>query len=87
MADVIKLLQEEHSLLISLQTKWNELTKQYGELHYQKKGIEAELIITDEALDQLDNERFDVVKRLNEKYGVGQVNLSTGEFIPDAPLT
>lgn len=83
MSEPFKLEDEEYTLLISLQNRWNELTKRYGELHYQKKGIDAELLLTDDALDQLDGERFEVVKRLQEKYGVGQVNLSTGTFIPD----
>jgi len=87
MAEPKKLTEEEYTLLISLQNRWNELTKRFGELHYQKKGIEAELTLTDEALDDLDNERFEAVKRLQDTYGVGQVNLATGEFIPDAPLT
>jgi len=86
MAEVVKLPEEEYSLLISLQTRWNELTKRYGELHYQKKTTEAELQMTDVSLDELDSERFELVKRLQDKYGVGQVNLTTGEFIPDAPL-
>jgi len=87
MAEVVKLPEEEYSLLISLQTRWNDLTKRYGELHYQKKTVEAELQMTDTSLDELDSERFELVKRLQDKYGVGQVNLATGEFIPDAPLS
>ena len=87
MAEPIKLPDEELQLLVSLQAKWNELTKKFGELHFQRKGLEAELQITDEELDLLDQERVDVVKRLQDKYGQGVVNLATGEFIPDAPLT
>lgn len=79
-----KLPEEDYQLLVSLQQKWNELTKRYGELHYQKKGIDAELVLTDQALDQLDQERFNVVDQLQQKYGVGQVNLSTGTFIPES---
>jgi hypothetical protein len=84
MSEPVKLTDEETSILISLQSKWNELTKKFGELHYQKKSVDAELTLVDQALDDLDSERFEVVKRLQEKYGVGQVNLTTGEFLPDA---
>ena len=87
MAEALKLPDDEFNVLAGLQIRFNELTKRYGELHYQKKGIEAELIIVDEMLDQLDSDRFEIVKKLQEKYGSGQVNLSTQEFIPDAPLT
>ena len=84
MSEPFKLLEEEYVILVSLQRRWNELTKKYGELHYQKKGIEAEVILTDQALDELDGERFEAVQRLQEKYGSGQVDLATGTFIPDS---
>lgn len=83
MTEPFKLPTEEHEVLVNLQIRWNELTKRYGELHYQRKGVDAELILTDAALDELDNERFEMVNKLQEKYGVGQVNLATGTFIPD----
>lgn len=84
---VKKLTEEEKSNLLNLQSRWNELTKRFGELHYQKKSIEADLLLTDQALDDLDSERFEVVKQLQEKYGVGQVNLSSGIFIPEENLS
>lgn len=87
MADNIKLSEEEFNVLVSLQARWNQLTKQFGELHYQKKAIDTEITNTDKLLEALDTERFDAVKRLQTTYGSGQVNLATGEFIPDAPLT
>ena len=87
MAQIIKLPDEEFQQLVNLQARFNELTRRFGELHYQKKGIEAEIIVTDEELGLLDQERIDVVQRLQEKYGQGSINLATGEFIPDAPLT
>ena len=87
MSESIKLLEEELQLLVSLQSKWTDLTQRFGELHFQRKGLEAELQVTDEELDLLDQERVDIVKRLQDKYGHGVINLATGEFIPDAPPT
>ena len=83
----MKLTEEERNELVQLQSDWNELTKKYGELHYQKKLVGSDLITVDAALDNLDVQRTDAVKRLQDKYGTGQVNLSTGDFIPDAPST
>ncbi len=80
----MKLTDEERAELIQLQASWNDLTKKYGELHYQKKLVDADLLTVDSALDKLDVQRTDAVKRLQDKYGVGHVNLSTGEFTPDA---
>lgn len=83
----MKLTDEERNELVQLQSDWNELTKKYGELHYQKKLVDSDLIAVDSALDNLDVQRTDAVKRLQDKYGVGQVNLQTGQFTPDVPST
>ena len=80
-----KLPDDEFQQLMDLQSRWSELTKQYGELHYQKKVVESELSSIDVSLEQLDAERFDVITKLQEKYGAGQVNLTTQEFIPYTP--
>lgn len=84
MTEPIKLTQEENSELVNLQVKFNELVRQLGEIHYRKKALDADLLLTEGALEDLDSERFDVVKRLQDKYGVGHVNLITGEFLPGA---
>ena len=80
-----KLPDDEFQQLMDLQSRWSELTKQYGELHYQKKVVESELSSIDVSLEQLDAERFDVITKLQEKYGAGQVNLTTQEFITYTP--
>ena len=78
----MKLTDEEREELVQLQASWNELTKKYGELHYQKKLVDSDLVTVDSALDNLDTQRTDAVKRLQDKYGIGQVNLATGDFTP-----
>lgn len=82
MIDSVKLTKEEHDLLISLQTRFNELTLRYGELHYQMRSVKAELIMIEAAFDELEKERFQSVTKLQNTYGVGSVNLTTGEFTP-----
>ena len=82
---VVKLQPEEHEKLLGLQQLWNDLTKRYGELHYQQKSIKTQLELIDGELDSLEEERFKVVDEMEKKYGIGQVNLSTGEFLSDAP--
>jgi uncharacterized protein (DUF3084 family) len=77
-----KLPDDEFKQLTDLQDRWSALTRQYGELHYQKKVIESELSAIDASLEQLDADRFETISKLQEKYGAGQVNLVTQEFIP-----
>lgn len=83
MSSNTKITDEEHQLLVALQTRWNQLTKKFGELHYQKKGIDAEILSTDAELEQLDIDQVNIVNQIQSKYGRGQVNLATGEFISD----
>lgn len=80
MTSPFKLPDDELALLVSLQNRWGELTRRYGELHYEMKVIDASLV-------ELDNERFNVVTQMQEKYGVGEVNLLTGEFVPESTST
>jgi len=58
-----KLPDDEFAQLVALQDRWSALTKQYGELHYQRKVIDSELAVIDTELEQLDTERFDVVTK------------------------
>ena len=58
--------------------------------------IELEILLTNQRLDSLQdakeklqeeyvamqNQEKDLVDKLNEKYGAGQVDLESGEFIP-----
>ena len=76
-----KLEDSEYNALLDLQRQWNALTAKFGELHYQKKIIETDLNTVDTNLDTIDQNRSDLLKKLQEKYGVGQINLATGEFI------
>lgn len=78
----MQLTDEERGELVQLQASWNDLTKKYGELHYQKKLVDADLLTVDAALENLDVQRTDAVNRLQTKYGIGQVNLETGQFTP-----
>ena len=86
MEKVIKLDNEDVQPLLELENRWTELVKRAGELHYQQRSLTAELAMTNAEFDQLDEDRFSVIQRLQEKYGQGQINLATGEFYPD-PLT
>ena len=87
MSEHVKVTDEELNILSSIQNQWNQLIRQYGELQFQKHGIDAELKAAYESLDQLDIERFNQIKQLQERYGRGQVDLTTGEFIPDSSST
>jgi hypothetical protein len=75
---------EDLKRLRELQQTWELLTKRYGELHYEKKMVDAEMRRIDEGLDELEANRVDVVTRVQSTFGKsGTVNLQTGEFLAD----
>jgi len=89
MSNTIKFTQEELNQI-------NEL-KDANALKIHEFGqIELELILADQRIEslsnaknklqedykKLQNDETELVRTLNEKYGAGQVDLSSGEFIP-----
>lgn len=69
--------------LKQLQTTFDQLTKHFGELHYQKKIILAEIEAADEAFEKLEAARQKVSQELQSLFGgPGTVNLDTGVFVP-----
>lgn len=77
-----KIDESDRSLLIGLQQRWEALTKRLGELHYSKILLEMEEKSLDAELRGLELDRQKVVEEFQEKYGIGDVDLDTGEFIP-----
>jgi adenine-specific DNA methylase len=70
--------------LRELQSTFDEITKRYGELQFQKIMINDEMEGISVKMRELEHHRNAMVITLQEAYGsTGQVNLQTGEFIPD----
>jgi hypothetical protein len=76
--------QHQLTQLNELQNRWNSLTKYNGELRYQQRILEKEIIATDSELDKLDIERMKLNSQLESEFGAtGSVDLITGEFVAD----
>tara|TARA_R100001377_G_scaffold59990_1_gene36250 strand:+ start:249 stop:524 length:276 start_codon:yes stop_codon:yes gene_type:complete len=89
MSDAIKFIKEELDQINQLKDGNLSKISEFGQ-------IELELLIANQRIESLnvakeilredyiklqDDER-ELVRTLNEKYGAGQVDLSSGEFIP-----
>ena len=77
-----KIDETDREHLIGLQMRWESLTKRLGELHYSKILLDMEEQSLDKELRELEQDRRKVVEEFQEKYGLGDVDLDTGEFIP-----
>lgn len=83
MPEIQKLTDDEKKTIFGLQKRFSLLLRQLGERMYQKKVADAELRLAEKALEDFDAERFTIIKQMQDKYGVGHINIETGEFLPD----
>lgn len=89
MAEAIKFTEEELNQITELRESNGSKISEFGQ-------IELELLLAHQRIEALDNAKENLrtqyvelqdkeralVQQLNEKYGAGQVDLSSGEFIP-----
>ena len=87
--DPVKFTDEEIQSLQELQNTYASISTQFGQLKVSRINLERQMYSLDEAEDNLtkaweENRQTesDLVKSLNEKYGAGTLNPTTGEFIP-----
>ena len=89
MAEAIKFTEEELNQITELRESNGNKISEFGQ-------IELELLLANQRIETLENAKENLrtqyvelqnkeralVQQLNEKYGAGQVDLSSGEFIP-----
>lgn len=82
--ETTKLLTEEVEKLQAIQQKYNAVVTELGNIEFSRINLESrkEEVLT--FLSELKSEEQALGKELNEKYGVGSINLEKGEFTPEA---
>tara|TARA_Y100001937_G_scaffold103614_1_gene142905 strand:+ start:978 stop:1256 length:279 start_codon:yes stop_codon:yes gene_type:complete len=90
MSDKIKFTDEEMDSLRDLQTSYTEKQAELGQLSVQRILLNQELNSINEKQAFLENQYVsiqqkekDLVKKLNDKYGQGQLDQETGIFTPN----
>ena len=85
----VKFTDEELSSLQELQNTYASISTQFGQVKVNRINLERQIENLDDAENQLEQSweenrqtESDLVKSLNEKYGAGSLNPTTGEFIP-----
>jgi len=84
-----KFTEDELKSLQELQNTYASISTQFGQVKVSRINLERQLNSLDEAEDNFTTDwetnrqtENDLVKTLNEKYGAGSLNPTTGEFIP-----
>ena len=87
--EAVKFSEEELQSLQELQNTYAGISTQFGQLKVSRMNLERQIENLDDAENQLEKKweenrqtESDLVKSLNEKYGAGSLNPTTGEFIP-----
>ena len=90
MANVTKLSNEELEELKSIQSKYLELTAQLGQVNLEKISLTLALQSIEEELSKLQGVFLElkeleskIQQAFTKKYGIGTLNLESGEFISE----
>ena len=85
----VKFTEDELSSLQELQNTYASISTQFGQVKVSRINLERQMENLDEVENQLEQNweenrktESELVKSLNEKYGAGSLNPTTGEFIP-----
>ena len=77
-----KFTQEELTELQKVQENLNTLSFQFGQVQISKIKLQEQEDFLKNQLNSLGKEETNLAKRLTDKYGKGNLDLETGEFIP-----
>ncbi len=77
---IIKLTPEEVETLQNLKTQNESIVKEFGLIHLAKLNLNSREERAETFLTNVRTTEVDIAKTLEDKYGKGTVNLSTGEF-------
>ena len=75
------LTKEEIKTITDLQTKEEKFISQLGALEYQLQILLKQKKELDNLIDPLQIDKEKLAKSLQDKYGEGSIDTSTGEFI------
>mgnify|MGYP000855423557 FL=1 len=81
MSKKIKLSEEELKVLREYQKKQNAITFDLGQVDIQKAFLEGQRSSILDGLADLQEKSNKTAKELQKKYGDGNIDLETGEFI------
>ena len=76
------LTKEEVSDLKGLKKQYRDLTEATGIVEMQRLNLELKKEQIKEQLKSLQQEEIKLAKKLEDKYGNGEISLETGEFLP-----
>ena len=80
MSESVKLTQEELQSIKKIAEQETSAVTQLGNVEYQLKNLETQKGKIFESITELGNKRLQLMDDLQKKYGLGTINIDTGEF-------
>lgn len=77
-----KLSEEILQTIDSLQQKSVGIVKELGEIEVGKIVLDSRRKVIEEALKEVNKEQDSLLREIEEKYGKGTIDISTGNFYP-----
>ena len=75
---------EELKRVRETRKQFGELTLEYGKLQLTKRQLERELSKIEAEFEELLTTEETLMKEIIDRYGIGNLNVETGEFTPVA---
>jgi hypothetical protein len=77
-----KLTQEQLQQISDIQSKYQAVAQEFGNIELQKLALEARTQATKQFLSELQDQEKQLAETIEQQYGKGNIDLSTGEFVP-----
>ncbi len=87
MAEPTTIESDELRAAVAIRQMFAELTAQYGKLGFAERTLNREKKAVEDKFDELAKRENVLTTELQEKYGVGTLNVETGEFTPDLSVS
>lgn len=81
-----KLTKEELQSLTDIRNKNNAVVQEFGNIALAQLDLDKRQENAENFLNNLRQEESNLAKELEDKYGRGNINLETGEFVSDEPI-
>ena len=83
---VIKLTDEELQSLQQIQSNNQAIVREFGQIALAELDLDRRRENAETFLENLRKAEADTAKALEDKYGRGNINMETGEFISEDPI-
>ena len=80
MSENVKLTQDELQSIRKIAEQETNAVTQIGNIEYQLKTLKEQKAKTFESITELGNQRIRLMDELQKKYGLGTINIESGEF-------